>query len=87
MTILYRPNSEHARAVESFVRDFARRYTDVKLELVNIDSRDGAAMASLYDIMQYPGILALAGDGVLLKSWQGPDVPMIDEVASYAHSA
>ncbi len=80
---LYRPNSEYARQLEEFARDLSRRF-DRQMELINIDSRDGAAMASLYDIMQFPSILAIANDGSLLKSWSGPILPLMDEVVYYA---
>ena len=45
--------------------------------------RDGIAMCSLYEITRYPAILALAMDGTSLAIWQGEQLPMIDEVASY----
>ena len=80
---LYRPNSEYARQVEDFARDLSRRY-DRPIQLVNIDSRDGAATASLYDILQFPSILAIANDGSLLKAWSGPILPLMDEVVYYA---
>lgn len=86
LVILYRPVSEHARTVESFVHDFKSRNPSIKLELVNIDDREGVATASLYDIMHNPAILALAGDGSLLKEWQGEVLPLMDEVASYAYA-
>lgn len=69
------------------MHDFHARNADIKLEVVNIDERDGIALASLYDIMQYPAILALAVDGSLLKLWQGDTLPLLDEVASYAYSS
>jgi hypothetical protein len=86
VVILYRPDSEHARATESFMHDFQRRNPDISIEVENVDSREGVAMVSLYDIMRYPAILALANDGVLLKLWEGEDIPMMDEVASYAYA-
>jgi hypothetical protein len=84
--VLYRPNSDHSSAVETFVRDFERQH-DVgsKVELVSVNTRDGAAMASLYDILAYPSILALSDDGSVLNSWIGPDLPLMDEVASYMY--
>ncbi len=86
MLILYRPNSEHESTVESFVRDFQRRYeSGQRVELVNLNTRDGAAMASLYDVMSYPAILAIANDGKLLNLWQGMPMPLMDEVAGYAY--
>jgi hypothetical protein len=86
VVILYRPDSEHARAVDTFVHDFKVRNSDTHIELEDVDGREGSAMASLYDIMQYPAILVLSNDGSLLKMWVGDELPLIDEVASYAYS-
>ena len=87
VVIIYRPNSEHERLVEQFVRDFQHRYRshEEHLELLNIDTRDGSATATLYDIMRYPAILVLQNDGYLSKSWEGDEFPLMDEVFSYAH--
>lgn len=84
--ILYRPNSEHGRAVESFIHDYKARHEEGRLEVLNADSRDGAAMASLYDVMQYPTILALRDDGSVLHTWEGETLPLMDEVAYYTFS-
>jgi hypothetical protein len=86
VVILYRPDAEFSREVETFVHDFKARNTSVHVELMNVDERDGIALASLYDIMRFPAILALAGDGGLLKYWEGPVMPLMDEVASYAYA-
>lgn len=80
--ILYRPNSEFARTVEQYVRDFERqRYK--KIELVNIDTAEGAEKARLYDVVQYPALLVLRDDGQFMKMWQGSQMPLMDEVAGY----
>jgi hypothetical protein len=84
--VLYRPNSEHASDVESFVRDFQRLHdSGRKVELVSVNTRDGAATASLYDIMAFPAILVLADDGSVVNSWIGT-LPLMDEVAGYIYS-
>ncbi len=84
VVVLYRPNSEHARGVEDFVRELERRSGGrSKVDLVNIDTRDGSATASLYDVMQYPAVLALQNDGQLLKEWQGSTMPLLNEVSYY----
>lgn len=85
--VLYRPNSDHASDVESFVRDFQRTH-DVgsKVELMSVNTRDGAATASLYDIMSYPSILALADDGSMINCWIGTPLPLMDEVAGYMYA-
>lgn len=84
LLVIYRPVSEHATAVEGFLRDFKRQYsyTD-KLEILDPNSREGSALASLYDIVQYPAILALDDFGSVLRSWQGEQLPMLDEVVGY----
>lgn len=85
VVILYRPNSEHGRRMEEFIRDYKLQHTDVKVEVINVDTREGAALASLYDVMQYPAILVLQTDGYAQKIWQGTDLPLMDEVTAYAH--
>lgn len=82
--VLYRPNSEHGRLVEEFVHDFQSRHQDEHLEVLNIDTRDGSATASLYDVVQYPAILVIQADGYLQKLWQGERLPLMDEVVAYA---
>lgn len=84
--VLYRPDSEHARATEMFMRDFQVRNPGIIPTAINIDDREGVAMCRLYGIMRYPAILALTGDGSLLKLWEGDSLPLMDEVASYAVS-
>lgn len=82
--ILYRPQSEHGRLVEEFVHDFQSHSSFKHLEVLNVDSREGSAMASLYDIMEYPAVLVIQADGYLQKSWVGGNLPLMDEVAAYA---
>lgn len=82
--IIYRPYSEHGRMVEEFVREFKSRNNQERVELLDIDTRDGSATASLYDVMQYPAIMVLRIDGAVQKVWTGEQLPLIDEVASYA---
>jgi hypothetical protein len=86
--ILYRPNSEHATTVETFVRDFEHQHDlgSKGIDLVSVDTRDGAATASLYDIWQFPAILVLDIDGHVLNMWQGDSLPLMDEVAGYVRS-
>lgn len=86
IVVLYRPNSEHGRTVEEFIHDFQERHQG-KLEVLNVDSREGGSTALLYDVMQYPAILALREDGSLVKSWEGSGLPMMDEIAYYTYSA
>lgn len=83
LLILYRPQSEHASAVQTFLHDFKYRHETSRIELVDADTREGIATASLYDLMSLPAILALRDDGSVLQVWQGEMLPLMDEVASY----
>lgn len=80
--MLYRPKSEFARTVEEYARDFERQRGRA-LELVSLETVEGAEMARLYGIVQYPALLAIRDDGQLLKEWQGERLPLMDEVVSY----
>ncbi len=83
--LLYRPNSGHARQVEDFLRDFTKFHRDHSITLVSLDTRDGAALVDLHGVVRYPAILAMTNDGQLLRDWQGEVLPLMNEVASYAH--
>ena len=85
LLILYRPKSPQARKVEEFTHDFKRQYPDKSLELEDIDTRDGSATASLYDLMSQPAVLALKDDGQVVQSWVGDQMPMMNEIAYYAN--
>lgn len=83
--VLYRPNSEHSRVVESYIRDLQAVHSIPKIEIVSLDTREGSATASLYDIVQYPAFLVVQNDGYAQKVWQGDNLPLMDEVVSYAN--
>lgn len=80
--VLYRPNSEFARPVEEYARDFSRRGGKT-LELVSLDTVEGAETARLYGITQYPAVLVIRDDGQLSAQWQGEHLPLMSEVAGY----
>jgi hypothetical protein len=83
VAILYQSNSEHERKVLEFAHDFKATQQDRKIDLIDLNTRDGAALAQLYDVVQYPAILALADDGHMLQLWQGEQLPLMNEVAYY----
>lgn len=83
VTILYRPSSEYARIVEEFAHDIERQQ-GVHIELTSLDTREGAATATLYDITRYPAILVTREDGGVVQSWLGEQLPLMNEVAAFA---
>ncbi|HSX47654.1 MAG TPA: hypothetical protein VLF63_02665 [Patescibacteria group bacterium] len=86
LVILYRPNSEHRNLIEDFIRDYRNRNASSTIEIIDIDSREGIAMGTLYDVVSYPAILVTTNDGTVQKIWQGVELPLMDEVASYVNA-
>lgn len=85
LLVLYRPNSEHATEVETYLHDFQARYHNLidMIEVRSLDTREGAATASLYDIVSYPGLLVTTDEGQVIRAWQGNKLPLMDEVAGH----
>lgn len=84
LIVLYRPNSEHASILDPFLHEIAQRYPQIKkIEHLDLNTRDGAAMASIYDVVDYPGIVAATDDGVPQEVWQGKMLPLMSDVASH----
>lgn len=88
VVVLYRPNSEYARDVEEFLRDLreAHDLDERHLQVLDYDSRDGSAMASIYDVMSQPAILVVNDDGGYVKHWEGRHLPLQEEVTGYMFS-
>lgn len=83
--IFYRPNSEHARKVEEFMHDFGRLYPDAPITTLDVDSVNGIQQAEIYDVVQYPTLLALSNDGTTLQRWDSGLMPLMNELAYYIH--
>lgn len=83
--IFYRPNSEHERMVQDYVRDFAR-HTGKELPIVDVNTRDGAYQAELYDVLKFPSIVATDDEGKVLQIWDADLLPRFDEVSFYVES-
>lgn len=80
--VFYRPHGEHARKIEGFLDDFTRR-TSYKIERIDPDTREGSMRCRVYDIVEYPTIIATAKDGQLRNMWRGTMLPSVDEVSYY----
>ena len=81
--VVYKDQSDHARAVTDFLRDFERQ-TGHKLDVVDPESRDGVMTCESYDIIEYPTVIAVDDNGVLQNMWRGLPMPTISEVSYYA---
>ena len=81
--VIYREQSDHARAVETLLHDFTRQ-TGRVLETVSPDTPEGARLAEIYDIVEYPSLVALDDNGIVQNIWRGVPLPTISEVSYYA---
>ena len=82
--VIYKDNTDYARMVSDYLRDFARQ-TGYKLETIDPDTREGIMFCQTYDIVEYPSIVALDDNGAMQNMWRGTAFPTINELSYYAH--
>jgi hypothetical protein len=84
VAVLYRSSSEHERQVLDFEREF-ERFTGHTLDMLDVNTRDGSAMANLYDILKYPAVIAVSNEGRVQQVWDVDNgMPLINEVSYYS---
>lgn len=81
--VVYKVESDHARAVMDYMGDF-KRQTGRDIEVIDPETREGSALCTTYDIVEYPSIVSLDDNGVLQNIWRGLPLPTISEVSYYA---
>lgn len=86
VVVVYREESDHARSVIDFQRDYLRQ-TGRELEVLDPDSPDGAQFCRTYDIVEYPTVVAISNDGVMQNMWRGRPLPLINELSYYDTAA
>jgi hypothetical protein len=82
VAVIYRSQTENERLVLDFERDYFHR-TGRELTLYDLNTREGADLAELYDVVRYPAVLAISNDGSLLQLWQGEILPLMSDVMYY----
>ena len=80
LVILYRPNSEHSTLIESFSERLLNAMPEASVENVDIDSQEGVSLLEAYGIVQFPALLVLAENGLLINSWLGDLLPPLELV-------
>lgn len=80
--ILYRSQSDHERSVNDYMRDFEHQ-TGKTIEALDVEQQEGQELAQLYDIMQYPAVIARAEDGSLIKVWSDGQLPLMNELSYF----
>jgi hypothetical protein len=82
IVIVYRDESDYAREVLDYIRDFNRQ-TGHMLPTLDPDSSEGAELCRTYDIVEYPSVLATTDNGILQNMWRGLPLPTISELSFY----
>ena len=76
VVVVYRQESDHAREVTNFLRDFSSQ-TGRVIEEIDPDSREGDSFCRTYDIVEYPTLIAIDDSGVMQHLWRGRPLPKI----------
>ena len=80
--VVFKLESDNARAVLTWLGDFARQ-TGREIETVDPETVAGSATCQTYDIVEYPSVVALDDNGQLQNLWRGLPLPTISEVSYY----
>ena len=82
VVVVFKEESDYARAVLDFLRDF-KRQTGHDLQTLNPESLEGEQFCRAYDIVQYPTVIAISDSSVMQNTWTGVPLPTISEVSYY----
>ena len=83
VVVLYHPNNdEFAGMVSDYASEF-ERYKGKKLELLSLETVEGAKLSELYAVSRYPAILVMSDSGTLIRMWEGAPLPLMDELSYY----
>jgi len=82
VVVIYKDQTDYARAISDYLRDFERQTGHV-LEILDPDTSGGMHFCDTYGIVEYPTIIAISDDGVMQNCWRGLPLPTISEVSYY----
>lgn len=83
VVLFYRQDTDYARSVMEFLHDFHSR-TMKTIDEIDPDTPEGIELTRLYDIVEYPSMVATTEAGEIRAAWRGLPLPTIDEVSYYA---
>lgn len=79
---LFRPNTDTERSVIELTAEMKRRYNQ-ELECISVDTKEGAQLARVYDILQFPAVVATDSNGAVQKTWDDGSLPLMNELSYY----
>lgn len=84
LVVFYRRNAEYTRSTEEYLEDLQAHHDidESKIQIMDVDSREGADLARAYDVVAYPGMVVVDDMGGFVKLWSG-ELPLQNELMSY----
>lgn len=82
VVVVTKDRTDYARQVTDYLRDF-KRQTGHDLEVLDPESPAGVDFCRVYDILEFPTIVAISDEGVMQNTWRGLPLPTISEVSYY----
>ena len=79
VTILYTQNTPADREIEYLMKRLAS--VRILADLVDADSKEGVAVAELYDVMARPAVVVTDSAGRLVQKWQS-ELPRAEDVGA-----
>jgi len=80
--VVYKDQSDHAREVITWHHDF-KAQTGHEIETLDPHTVEGISFCRIYDIVEYPTVIAIAHDGRQQQLWRGRPLPLISDVVYY----
>lgn len=82
VVVVWRGNTEYAREVTEWMEDF-RKFTGKSVESMDPDTIEGEIFVRARDIMQYPAVVVVKDDGVVVREFKGTPLPQFEDVSYY----
>lgn len=83
VVVVWKRGTEYGREMEEWIHGFSLVFGR-EVESIDPDTKDGDEFARIYEIVEYPTILALDESGKVLEMWRGLPLPTLNEVSYYA---
>jgi hypothetical protein len=83
VNILFTKTTPADRDISELTKRLDEERIDYKL--IDADSREGADLSELYDIVSRPAVVVTRSDGSIMQSWQG-SLPPVADISYLAHS-
>lgn len=82
VVMVWKDNTDYAREVMDWMQEFEHE-TGLAVESLDPETTEGEIFVRARDMLEYPAIVAVNDDGMVLQEWKGTPLPQFDEVLYY----